>query len=127
MKLTNKKHVLLSLLCFLILNFLQSCDKQHAKNLAGTYKCQVHYVYWDMTPNNIDSTYLEDLYVVREGKYLKVLDCKIHVDSLYQGQEYQFGEIHNYIKVQFKDKHLYVTRSSGGLGGNASRTYDGVK
>lgn len=121
------KHLILISICLTTLIFLNSCDKHHAKKLSGTYKCAVNYRYWDMTGTNIDSNYTEDLEIQQDGKSLKILDCSIHIDSLWKGNEYHYGEIHNYIEVQFKGDSIYVLRSSGGLGGNGSRAYKGKK
>ena len=111
----------------LFVSVFQSCDKQHAKDLSGIYNCQVHYLYWDMMPTNKDSTYNEQLEVLQDGKYINVLNYKIHIDSLWNGKEYYTGYIHDYFKVKFTNDSLYATRSSGGLGGNASWTYKGIK
>jgi hypothetical protein len=107
--------------------FLFSCDKNHAKKLSGTYSCKVDYHYWDMTPTSIDSTYFEDIEIKQEDKNVIVLGYSIHIDSLWKEKEYMEGYIHNFIKVQFKKDSLYITRSSGGLGGNASLIYEGKK
>ncbi len=106
---------------------LTSCDKHHAKKLAGTYSCTVEYHYWNISPTLIDSMYTEDINIEQDGKFVVVLGTRIHVDSLWKEKEYYEGYIHNYIKVLFKNDHVYITRSGGGLGGNASWTYEGNK
>ena len=123
-------HTRIFFLCALILAIVCTtvgCDKQHARKLAGTYACRVDYHYWDMMPTNIDSTYYEDVVVTQEGKNVIVLGTEIHIDSLWKEKEYYEGYIHNYIKVLFKKDSLYITRSGGGLGGNASWQYAGLK
>jgi len=109
------------------MSLITGCDKHHAKKLSGTYYCGVEYHYWDMTPSNIDSTYMEEIEIKQDGKNVIVLGTSIHVDSLWNEQEYYEGYIHNYIKVLFKNDSVYIVRSGGGLGGNASWNYKGVK
>jgi hypothetical protein len=106
---------------------LFGCDKYHAKKLSGKYSCKVEYNYWDMTPLNIDSIYYEDLVIEQKGKFVVVLGTSIHIDSLWKEKEYYEGYIHNYMKVLFKNDSVYIIKSSGGLGGNASWTYKGVQ
>ena len=110
-----------------ILSTTMSCDKHHAKKLAGTYACKVDYHYWDMTPTHFDSTYFEDVEVEQDGKNVIVLGTTIHIDSLWKGKEYYEGYVHNFIIVRFKNDSLYITKSGGGLGGNASWNYYGLK
>lgn len=110
-----------------ILLITTSCDKYHAKKLAGTYDCTVKYHYWDMTPLIVDSTYKEDIPITQEGKNIIVLGTSIHIDSLWRGKEYYEGYIHNFMTVLFKNDSVYITRSGGGLGGNASWHYSGLK
>lgn len=106
---------------------LTSCDKYHAKKLAGTYSCEVDYHYWDMTPLVIDSTYHEDIEISRERKNVIVLGTSIPIDSLWKEKEYYEGNVHDYITVLFKDDSVYITRSSGGLGGGGTLRYSGRK
>lgn len=106
---------------------LTSCDKFHAKKLTGTYSCEVDYHYWDMTPLIIDSTYHEDIESTRQGKNVIVLGTSIPIDSLWKEKEYYEGNVHDYITVLFKDDSVYITRSSGGLGGGCTLKYSGRK
>lgn len=110
-----------------VISIIQSCDKHRAKKLAGIYDCEVNYYYWDMTPKIIDTSYNERLEIKQNGKFLTVLAYTIHIDSLWEGKEYYNGDVHNYIKVQFKKDSLYLTKNSGGLGGNSSFIYKGKK
>jgi len=80
-----------------------------------------------MTPSNFDSIYYEDIKIKQDGKFVVVLETRIHIDSLWKEKEYFEGYIHNYIKVLFRNDSIYITRSNGGLGGNASWTYEGIK
>jgi hypothetical protein len=109
------------------IGLLLSCDKHHAKKLSGTYSCKVDYHYWDMTPSTIDSTYQEDLEIKQDGKNLIVLGTPIHIDSLWKEKEYQLGDIHNYMRVLFRNDSIYITRSGGGLGATATWKYQGSK
>lgn len=120
-----KTHISFIISLFILL--LLSCDKHHAKKLSGTYSCRIEYHYWDMTPLNIDSIYYEDIKIGQDGKFIVVLGTSIHIDSLWKEKEYYDGYIHNYLKVLFKNDSVYITRSNGGLGGNASWTYEGEK
>ncbi|WP_300661473.1 hypothetical protein [Fluviicola sp.] len=123
-----KTHITFKLLILLTsIGLLSGCDKHRAKKLSGTYSCKVAYHYWDMTPSTSDSTYQEDLEIKQNGKNVIVLGTSIPIDSLWKEKEYYEGNAHNYIEVLFKKDSIYITRSSGGLGGNASWKYRGSK
>lgn len=123
-----KNRIPFQLLILLVLfALLLSCDKHRAKKCSGTYSCKVDYHYWDMTPSTSDSAYQEDLEIKQDGKHVIVLGTSIHIDSLWKEKEYYIGYVHNYMKVLFKKDSIYITRSSGGLGGNATWKYRGVK
>ncbi len=106
---------------------LNSCDKYHVKKLSGTYNCEVHYNYWVGASTITDTSYNESVVVEREGEFVKVLDYKIHIDSLWKEKEYTEGYIHNFIEIQFIDDNLLITRHSGGLGGGVTWKYNGTK
>lgn len=110
-----------------LLVFATGCDKHHAKKLAGTYHCWVHYHYWDMSPKLVDSTYEEDIIVRRHGKIIHVLGSTIPIDSLRHENEYTEGYIHDYTRILFRNDSLYVVRSTGGMSGNASLEIAGSK
>lgn len=110
-----------------ILSSTMSCDKHHAKKLAGTYACKVDYHYWDMMPTHFDTTYFEDVEVEQGGRNVIVFGISIDIDSLWKGKEYSQGYIHSYMNVLFRNNSVYITTSSGGLGGNSSSKYAGVK
>jgi hypothetical protein len=80
-----------------------------------------------MTPVVIDSTYQEDIEITREGKNVIVMGTSIPIDSLWEGNEYYEGNVHNYITVLFKSDSVYITSSSGGLGGGCTINYSGRK
>ena len=106
-----------------------SCDKYQAKKLSGTYKCEVEYSYWDMTPTNLDTTFTEEIEITRNGKDLFVFENSIHIDKLKNGQEYQKGSGQNYFSVTFNKKNetVQITRRSGGQGGGSTSQYFGIK
>lgn len=118
-----KIHVIILLLCYLF----TSCDKMYAKKIAGNYRCYTHYLYWDGIPTYIDSSYISELKVSQKNKTLTILNFDIHIDSLRNENEYTIGDIHDYLKVQVKKDSIFIVRSSGGLGGNASISYRGKK
>lgn len=111
----------------LILLLLESCDKHHAKKLAGVYHCKVHYHYEDISPKYIDSFYNSDLTIERKGKYLYIFDYKIHIDSLWKAPTCKRGYIHDYLNVLFEKDSVFVLRGGGGLGGNSYKYYKGKK
>lgn len=121
------RNVFAFFVCSIFLFLVLSCDKYHAKRLAGTYACTVDYHYWDMTPVVIDSTYKEDIEITQEGKNVVVLGVAIPVDSLWKENEYYQGNVHDYMTVLFRDDSVYITRSSSGLGGGGTLTYSGKK
>lgn len=111
----------------IIVLFLMSCDKFHAKKLAGTYSCRVDYNYWDMTPKIIDTTYQEEIEIKQKGKLLEIFNHSIPIDSLWKEKQFYQGDVHSYMKVLFKNDSVYITTSGGGLGGNSSAIYTGRK
>lgn len=118
--------VLLLLFVAGILSF-SSCDKYHAKKLSGTYQCSVHYHSFTITPSEVDSTYSESIEVKREGKELKVLGYTVPIDSVWETDGYMIGSYNNYFQIRFVGDSLYCYQYSGGLGGNVTYDYQGVK
>ena len=104
-----------------------SCDKYHAKKLAGTYACKVRYIRTTYYEPSIDSTYYEDITIKQDGKNVIILGTPIHIDSLWKGKKYYQGYIHDYMEVQFKKDSVFITKSGGGLGGNVAWVYSGLK
>lgn len=80
-----------------------------------------------MTPVIIDTMYNEDLEIAQDGKYVLVLGTKIHIDSLWKEKQYMKGDIHGFLQVLFKNDSVYITKSSGGMGGNGTIIYEGIK
>ena len=104
-----------------------SCDKYRARRWSGTYNCKIHYLYWDMTPKNVDSTYYGTVEVNQKKRSIVIFGHEIPVDSLRDEKLYYEGYVHNYIQVQFKGDSIYYLYSGGGLGGNGSYEYRGIK
>jgi len=123
-----KLSILFKLLSFVgIVSLIYGCDKYHAKNLSGKYYCKVHHQSWNMTSSNIDTVYYEYLDIKQDGEYVVVLGTPIHIDSLWKEKEYNIGSYQNYMKVRFKNDQVFITTSGGGLAGNTSYYYEGVK
>lgn len=124
MKLHHHLYILLfSAACTVICG----CDKQHASKLAGTYQCDVQFHTWNMNQTNCDSVYQEKVEVKRNGAELQILDYTLHIDSLWNEKEYYKVFPGSSIRIQFKDKQLYMTTQNGGLGGGTSKVYIGKK
>ncbi len=118
-----KRLVLVSFVSVLLF----SCDKYHAKRLSGTYQCTVQYHAFTITPTEVDSTYTESIQVERDGKELKVIGYTVPIDSIWETGGYLIGSYNNYFEIRFKGDSLYCYRFSGGLGGNVTYDYKGLK
>lgn len=112
---------------FTTILLLNSCDKYHAKKLAGIYSCKVDYRLSSMNNYINDSTYSEDIEIVQSGKFVNVLGASIHIDSLWKEKEYTENNHPNYLTVLFKNDKVFITESYVALGGHSSRTYEGEK
>lgn len=123
----KKRFKSMLLISILIIGSLTSCDKHYAKKLSGTYDCKVDYHYSDISGTHVDSTYFEEVEVIRDIRSIIVFDHKIAVDELRGEQEYYEGSYSQYMTVQFIDDELHIQRYSGGQGGNSSRTFIGTK
>lgn len=99
-----------------VLLLLNSCDKYHARTLSGTYSCSVHYHYFTITPTEIDSSYSEDVEVVREGKELKVLGYTVPIDSVWETDGYMIGDYNDFFQIRFSGDSMYCYKYSGGMG-----------
>lgn len=114
-------------ICMISLLFV-SCDKMKARKFAGKYRCTVDHYAWIMNQGVIaDTTYVEDVEIKREGKFVVVMGRSIHVDSLRNENTYKEGQYNNYFSVLFKKDSVYIEMMSGGLGGNSSWKYAGRK
>lgn len=114
-------------LVLLLMVLTYSCDKYHAKKLAGRYACKVESHYWDITPMTMDTTYNEDIDITRDRNDLIILGNRIHIDSLWKEKEYTIGDVHYYLTVLFRKDSIYLTQYSGGLGGGGTTKYSGRK
>lgn len=106
---------------------LFGCDKYRARRWDGTYVCTVHLNAWDMTGYTIDSSYVDTIEVYAQKRSVVIFGNEIPVDSLRDEKLYYEGYVHDYIRVQFKGDSIYYLSSSGGLGGNGSYEYRGIK
>lgn len=122
-----KKRVSIFLLTILVVAGFSSCDKYHAKKLSGSYTCSVHYHYMDITPMEMDSTYTEILEVEQDGKNIKVLGYTIPIDSVWKTDGYTVGSYNQNFTVRFDKDKIYCYTYSGGLGGHATREYNGSR
>jgi hypothetical protein len=120
-------NLIILIFCFSAGMILNSCDKYHVKKLSGTYNCQVHYNYWVGTTTIIDTIYDERVVVTREGQFVKVLDYKIHIDSLWKEKEYSEGDYQSFFKIQFTNDNLLISRYGIGLGAGVTWQYNGTK
>lgn len=111
----------------LVILSIYSCDKFHAKKYEGTYECSVFYEIRDISPMHFDSSYIEILKVEREGKYIRVLDKKIHIDSLWKGKEYYEFRPHYFYSLRFSKDSIFLSYGGGGLGFQWSSDYKGKK
>lgn len=112
----------------LLVFLLVSCDKMKARKFAGKYRCTVDHYAWVMNQGVIaDTTFVEDIEIKREGKFVIVMGRSIHVDSLRNENTYKEGQYSNYFSVLFKKDSVYIEMMSGGLGGNSSWKYAGRK
>ena len=115
------------LLIGVMILLLSGCDKYQARKWSVTYHCRVHYHYWDGLPTLIDSVYFKEIEVTRLKSKVVLFGNEIPVDSLKDERLYYEGYVHDYFQIQFKGDSIYYLSSSGGLGGNASYEYRGIK
>jgi hypothetical protein len=117
--------------CIVLAILLTGCDKQHAKKLAGSYDCTVKYDYWDEMPTVIDTSYQETIVVTSSKEYINVLDREIHIDSLWEGQEYTDADWSSgygkYLTIRFENETLYAKVSASRLPFEYTYIYEGSK
>lgn len=116
-----------SLLIGIMILVLSGCDKYRARKWSGTYLCNVHYHYWDMLPTLVDSNYSESIEINHSKDKIIIFGHEIPVDSVKDERLYCEGYVHDYFQIQFKGDSIYYLSSGGGLGGNASFEYRGIK
>ena len=104
-----------------------SCDKYRARRWSGTYRCSVHLSSWNMTGVTIDTAYTEEVELTANKKNVVIFGNEVPVDSLRDEHMYKVGDVHNYFVLQLKGDSIYYFHSSGGLGGNGSYEYRGIK
>ena len=114
----NKNAILLTLL--LVLGAF-SCSK--SKKYAGDYFCKVDGNYYSLNSYSFDTTYYEQLEVIREKKSIIVLGRSIHGDSLKKGEWFTYSGYPNVFKIKVVSDSMYISTWSGGQGGGGSSLY----
>ncbi len=74
-----------------------------------------------------DTTYIDTIEVKREGDFITLLDNSFLVDSIWKGNKFKEGYVHEYREIQFIHDSIYFTQYSGGLGGGDGTNYAGIK
>ena len=115
------------LLIVVMILLLSGCDKYRASRWEGAYLCTVHLTAWNMTGYSIDSSYVDTVEIYAQNRSIVIFGNEVPVDSLRNEQLYSEGYGHDYFQVQFKGDSIYYLISSGGLGGNGSYEYRGIK
>ncbi len=109
--------------------FLGSCDKYHAKKLAGNYLCfKVQDIYYGLQPGQPSHTESWDTIEVKsERRDVLVLGYRIPVDSLWKKNTYHVptGDPHTQLEVKFRKKHLSMVYEYHYLGSGGKITYEG--
>ncbi|MFN5417891.1 MAG: hypothetical protein ACK5B9_12605 [Flavobacteriia bacterium] len=113
--------------CFLVFSFLISCDKHHAKKLAGSYTCQVHSYSISGGTVTLDTNYTETLEVKQEKNKLNFLNQSYHIDTFWNEKRYYTTFTHGYLDIQFKNDSINYEMRNGGQGGYGIITYKGKK
>ena len=80
-----------------------------------------------MIPTIVDSNYSESIEISHSKDKIIIFGHEVPVDSLKDERLYYEGYVHDYFQIQFKGDSIYYLRSGGGLGGNASHEYRGIK
>ena len=80
-----------------------------------------------MTGYSIDSSYVDTVEIYAQNRSIVIFGNEVSVDSLRNERLYYEGYVHDYFQVQFKGDSIYYLISSGGLGGNGSYEYRGIK
>ena len=121
-------NVRILILLFVIGIISFSCDKHHARKLAGTYTCAVEFSYWSFAPTIIeDSVFYDELVIERKGKEVIVFGHSIHIDELWNEKEYYTAGPNGSLRVLFKNDNVYIRKTSGGQGGEATYDYSGER
>ena len=114
-------------ICIVLVVFA-SCKKHRAKKLAGRYECAVSYFSYDVnTPSSLDTTFLKTIEVIRNKRHLEVLNKKIHIDSIWDGQLYRRGTTDNYFTVYLDQNKLIYNEVTSKNGKGRTINYDGFK
>jgi hypothetical protein len=114
------------LFAVLALKLLSACEKKQPKKLTEKYYCSVHHYSWT-GGLQYDTTYNDTIEVKREGDYITLLGNQFLVDSVWRGNHYKEGYVHDHREIQFINDSIYFSTYSGGLGGGDGTDYTGIK
>jgi hypothetical protein len=121
-----KPSIIIFLFALLALVLLSACEKKQPKNLTEKYYCSVHHYSWT-GGFHYDTIYNDTIEVKREGDYITLLGNQFFVDSVWKGNKFKEGYVHEYREIQFINDSIYFTQYSGGLGGGDGTNYAGIK
>ena len=105
---------------------LSACEKKQPKKLTEKYYCSIRHYSWT-GGLQYDTIYHDTIEVKREGDYITLLGNHFHVDSVWRGNPYSEGYVHDHREIQFKNDSIYFSTYSGGLGGGDGSDYMGIK
>jgi hypothetical protein len=114
------------LVSFIALLLLSACSKKLSKKNTEKYRCSVHHYSWT-GGFHYDTLYVDTIEVKREGDYITLLGNQFFVDSVWKGNKFKEGYVHEYREIQFIHDSIYFTQYSGGLGGGDGTNYAGIK
>ena len=114
------------LVSFIALIMLSACSKKLSKKNTEKYRCTVHHYSWT-GGINYDTVYVDTIEVKREGDFITVLGNSFFVDSVWKGNKFKEGDVHNHREIQFINDSIYYSTYSGGLGGGGGKDYIGIK
>ncbi len=110
---------------FRALILLSACSKKlYKKNKK--YRCSVHHYSWT-GGFHYDTLYVDTIEVKREGDYITLLGNQFFVDSVWKGNKFKEGYVHEHREIQFMGDSIYFSMYSGGLGGGDGTNYIGIK
>ena len=121
-----KPSIIIFLFALLALVLLSACEKKQPKKLTEKYYCSVHHYSWT-GGINYDTLYVDTIEVKREGDYITLLGNQFLVDSVWKGNKFKEGYVHDHREIQFKSDSIYFSTYSGGLGGGDGTGYAGIK
>ncbi|MEO9533868.1 MAG: hypothetical protein ABJG68_02640 [Crocinitomicaceae bacterium] len=108
-------------LIFALLLTIFSCTK--SSKYSGDYACKVESSYWELYEDSSDTTFHTILEVKKEKKAIIVLNNKIHVDSLHEGEWFNYSGYPSIFEVKVSGDSMYVYSYYGGQGGGSGNLY----